>query len=298
MSNSIIEQKGNIAKLIIESTNISDYQNEDFIEVGIIFFRDWVKKEYGEKISKYPISYLNKKYGEKFIDYCKSELNFAEREVEHWSHGHVNFNKLGVALVRNSLYSFVDVTENKSWFDSPTNVKIWDKMIKSLDLPPYITFNVVESRPRVIEIDGYIDFEDYAKSKIPMKYPTLISYISEMRKFLTKYAGQKFGNPAHGELKIDTPRHSEFNFVGFDEWVNNVFNKKIKPEIKKTPIGSYIRTMVCKLENRSYYYKPTITIWVNRMSNRYEKKREVEKQVNQYLINNGFNTNNISVDVN
>ena len=210
----------------------------------------------------------------------------------------IDFKKLGVSLVQNSLYSFVDVTENKSWFDSPTNVKIWDKMIKSLNLPPYLTFNVVESRPRFIEIDGYINFEEYIRSNISLKYPSLTMYLSEMKKFLTRYAGQTIGNPAHGELKIDTPRYSEFNFVGFDEWVKNVFNKKIKPEIKKTDISSYIRTMVCKLENRSYYYKPTISIWVNRMSNRYEKKREVEKQVNQYLINNGFNTNNILVDVN
>ena len=298
MSNPIIEQKGNIAKLIIESINISDYQNDDFIEVGIIFFRDWVKNEYGEKISKYPISYLNKKYGEKFIDYCKSKLNFSDQQIQHWGYRNlIDFKKLGVSLVQNSLYSFVDVTENKSWFDSPTNVKIWDKMIKSLNLPPYLTFNVVESRPRFIEIDGYINFEEYIRSNISLKYPSLTMYLSEMKKFLTRYAGQTIGNPAHGELKIDTPRYSEFNFVGFDEWVKKVFNKKIKPEIKKTPIGYNIRTMVCKIETRNHYHRPIISILINRMNRRYEIRMRVLEQVNQFLVDNGYNPKNLFVDV-
>ena len=290
-------------KSIMESIGLEDYTPDDYVEVGIIFFRDWIKNKYGETISKYPISYLNNKYGVEFVNYytTKNDEENPQRVRAYSSeltklHDTVDFRKLGIFLVKNSLYSFVNVTENKSWFDSPSNVKIWDKMVKYLELPPYLTLDVVETRPLYIEVVGNIDFSEFVRSDIELKYSSLSTILLEMSNFLSKYAGQKFGNPAHGELKIMKGRYSEYHFVGLDEWNRTVFNKVIKPDIKKLPIGTYIRTIVCKFDDSAIYKKPYIV--VSRVTNsKYSRRDEIENEINQYLIKNGYNPKNLDVRV-
>ena len=48
--------------MVLESVNLDDYDNDDFIEVFFRFFRPWVKQKHGDEISEYPMSYLFKKY--------------------------------------------------------------------------------------------------------------------------------------------------------------------------------------------------------------------------------------------
>jgi len=296
MSKAISQEIKKIAKLIMESVSVEDYSAEDFIEVAVIYFRDWVKEKYGDTISKYPISYLNKKYGEELIDDFTSKFNTYRGSLITYNKL-INFKALGIELVKNSLYSFVDVSENKSWFDSKVNVKIWEKMVKYLRLPSYLTLNVVETRPRNIEVKGNIDFNEFIRSNEPLKYDSIISLVSSMISFLKKYFNQSFGNPAHGELQIAQKNNlKDYDYVGFYEWEKNVFNKKIKPEIKKLPIAPYIRTIVCKLESSYYSTRPEITVHAHRNTS-FTKKSEIENQINLYLTNNGYNPKHLVVHV-
>ena len=43
----------------MEEVNIRDYTQEDFIDVYITVFKNWIKENYGDSELKYPFSYLN-----------------------------------------------------------------------------------------------------------------------------------------------------------------------------------------------------------------------------------------------
>ena len=47
--------------------------------------------------------------------------------------------------------------------------------------------------------------------------------------------GVEFGNPVHGQLKLDFGRPQ---YVGVDEWVKKTLNKQIKKEIRGLPRAS------------------------------------------------------------
>ena len=57
-----------IVKTVLENFNPSEYQDEDFIEVFLNYFRPWVKKTHGDEIGQYPLSLLIKNHIDEFIE--------------------------------------------------------------------------------------------------------------------------------------------------------------------------------------------------------------------------------------
>ena len=57
-----------IVKTVLENFNPSEYQDEDFIEVFLNYFRPWVKKTHGDEIGQYPLSLLIKTHINEFIE--------------------------------------------------------------------------------------------------------------------------------------------------------------------------------------------------------------------------------------
>lgn len=58
-----------LEKLIImisENIDLSDYKDEDFLEVFINHFRPWVKLKHGDEVGEYPMSLLVTKYFDEF----------------------------------------------------------------------------------------------------------------------------------------------------------------------------------------------------------------------------------------
>jgi hypothetical protein len=51
---------------IVESYNDDAYNDEDYVEVFFNYFRPWVRKNHGDEIGEYPLSYLAKKYMSEF----------------------------------------------------------------------------------------------------------------------------------------------------------------------------------------------------------------------------------------
>jgi hypothetical protein len=51
---------------IVESYNDDTYDDEDYVEVFFHYFRPWVKKNHGDEIGEYPLSYLVKKHVAEF----------------------------------------------------------------------------------------------------------------------------------------------------------------------------------------------------------------------------------------
>ena len=57
----------NLIPILLEEFDINDYSDEDFVEVFVKYFRNWVKKKHGDEIGGYPMSYLFKKYEDEFL---------------------------------------------------------------------------------------------------------------------------------------------------------------------------------------------------------------------------------------
>ena len=51
-----------IVKTVLENFNPSEYEDEDFIEVFLNYFRPWVKKTHGDEVGQYPLSLLIKNH--------------------------------------------------------------------------------------------------------------------------------------------------------------------------------------------------------------------------------------------
>ena len=56
-----------ITNLVKEQVDVSEYEESDFIEVFVKYFRPWVKRFHGDEVSEYPMSHLVKKYNADFI---------------------------------------------------------------------------------------------------------------------------------------------------------------------------------------------------------------------------------------
>jgi hypothetical protein len=250
--------KKNINKfvnMIMEEVRIQDYTDEDFIDVFIMVFKTWVKENYGEEEVKYPFSYINKKHQAEF-------LKSLDIETPHSYYKNTNLmSSIGKKIVEKALHSYKEVPKSdESWFDKPINQKIWKSLEKELNLPSYMRIEVVEESPRNLAVGITVDFVDFIKSTEKNPYKTGYTLTDKMRKFLSKYGGIKFGNPLHGELRLN---EKYYNYDGFDEWLKTGFNKEIKSAVKKELKDSSVYR---GLKYQTKYGEPNITIlWSSRL---------------------------------
>jgi hypothetical protein len=255
--------------MIMEEVRIQDYTNEDFVDVFIMVFKTWVKENYGEEEVKYPFSYIKKKHQAEFLKFLDIEKPYS------YNSDFVLMANIGRKIVEKALHSYKEVPKSdESWFDKPINQKIWKSLEKELNLPSYMRIEVVEESPRNLAVGITVDFVDFIKSTEKNPYKTGYALTDKMRKFLSKYGGVKFGNPLHGELRLN---EKYYNYDGFDEWLKTGFNKEIKSAVKKELKDSSVYR---GLKYQTKYGEPNITIlWSSRLwgdkSNDTDKVRKI-----------------------
>jgi hypothetical protein len=54
--------------IIFESIDVTQYNDEDFVEVFVMEFRPWIRKNHGDEVGEYPMSLLVKKYINEFAN--------------------------------------------------------------------------------------------------------------------------------------------------------------------------------------------------------------------------------------
>jgi hypothetical protein len=269
----------NIIRLIKEEIDITDYANEDFIDVFVTIFKKWVRENHGNEIIKYPFSYLLNKYEDSFL----KDLGLDRSKYRDVVSSRIA--QVGKDLVLRSMFAYESVPKtDKSWFDVPVNKRIWDTMITRLDIPPYMIVNVNEIRPRDLRISADINFVDMIKSSVPLKYKYIEDLTEEIKDFLKKYGGVKFGNPAHGNLRI-VDGHSDAS--GFNEW-----EKKELPNLKKelrTVAEPVVKSIKYEWTRR---YGPTLLVTYNRRVNSgWTERYEALSKMKQLLADKGYSEN-------
>ena len=106
----------NLIPILLERFNINDYSDEDFVEVFVKYFRNWVKKKHGDEIGGYPMSYLFKKYDKEFF----TDIGFDESR-HYYGSGAAKFVKIGRDIILKQLETLPSLEPNKKFTENTKN---------------------------------------------------------------------------------------------------------------------------------------------------------------------------------
>ena len=214
----------NLIGRIVEEIDTSFYSDEDFIDAFIQVFRPWVIKNHGDELSNHPPSYLFKKYSDEFMDH----IGYGESE-RNWR----NYPKdIGRFILKKELHSYKNLKQTTKFtekFKAPM-----DALIKSLNLPDYLSLEIGEYEPYEVYAKINVDFPKLIKSGVnPNEVPRPTEYLEKLKKNVISFLGPKLGSANFGELDfgIIVPDSND----SVDNWVKNVLNKEIKKKIKELP---------------------------------------------------------------
>lgn len=224
-----------VSTIMEQIDNLEFYEDEDFIDAFFLIFRQWISEKLGEEYKKFPISLLLKKYGyqfEKDMDITDYRDYGEDRSFDRW-----RIIDDGKSLIKNEKHILPSLQKDEKFTEKYKNVI--PHIIEHLDYPDYVSLEFEENKPNVVDVKFKVDFTKMLKSE---KYSSLSRYnmVEKLKNYLSNFLGVEFGNPAYGELSMDS---SSLDYVGADEWVKNVLNKTIKKEIKKLPYANGIHSI-------------------------------------------------------
>jgi hypothetical protein len=194
---------------IVESYNNDSYDDSDYIEVFLKFFRPWVKEKHGDEISNYPLSYLVKKYISEFvqdfeIDPLSTILGYRDNIR--------NVAAVGKALVQKGKIKLASL-QSKEKFTEKYKKQL-DFLVNRLELPDFIKLDFIEEIPYNVIGRVRVDWEKL------IKYPTDKTFRAndisrELKNKIENFLGVELGNPTYGQLSLT------FNkaYVGVEDWV-------------------------------------------------------------------------------
>jgi len=274
----------NLIGRIVEDVDVSNYSEEDFIGAFISVFKPWVIKNHGEELSDYPLSYLSKKYSDEFMDF----INYPSGERIYRN----SALAIGRHILQTELHSYKNLQQTTRFtekFQKPL-----DAMIRTLNLPDYLSVEIKEYDPYEVHARMIVDFPKLLKSNInpdEVEYPG--AYLVKLRDKVINFLGQKMGNAKFGELEFSNivPTNNET----VDEWVKKVLNKEIKKKIKELPQAKENLHSIKFIPNLRYLSgEITLTFKQNRYSRNFNAN-EFVVEVKKLLSDMGYNENILRV---
>lgn len=259
--------------VVNEGVNLSGYQEEDFIEVFLTFFRPWVKQKHGDEIGSHPFSILLDKYIEEFSK---------DFELYYYQYGGrvKKMVEAGKELVKKGRHSLPTLRPSKKFTEQHN--RALNIATKLLNLPSYVTLNFTEEDYYEVQIETKIDFLTAIKDtsvKNPLSEAN--KFTNQIKNFITDTMGIQVGNPVEGKLKI----MNYTNIVGFDKWLLN-FNKTFKKEVKEKFKNTDYRGMKVSLNNTQVELKLSFARYTS-----YRIKDSVSTFVKEKIKEEGYNTN-------
>lgn len=283
MKKNVILSESELIKVIgkiVESIDTQNYDTEDFVEVFLQFFRPWVKTNYGDEVSEYPLSYLVKKYALDFSTDNKLNTSYI---LSIRSSNLKMASEIGREIVKKGMKKLptlrpkIKFTEK---FKTPLEF-----FINQLELPDFFNLEFIEESPYNVLISLKVDFETLLRYPTETKFnPGTIQKKIEER--IVNFLGADIGNPIHGQLGLNF----NFQYVGVEEWVKNQLNKVIKKKIKEIPEASIVSQI--KFETKKYPMGGTIKI--NFKS--YRNTNQFREGVRNVLTELGYNVNTLEVE--
>jgi hypothetical protein len=214
-----------VVRTVLESFNPKEYQDEDFVEVFVNYFRPWVKKKHGDELGQYPLSLLIKNHMSEFAE----DYDVAD-EIKGYYGAYRTMVNVGRELARKGVHK-MPTLKNEGFFLEKYKKAI-NFFTDRLDLPEWITLKLTEDSPYVVNGFFIVDFDKSIRDKSEKNYRASDLSV-EFINTLTNFLGIETGSVTHGKLDLNI--NGGFTYQDVDEWVKQTLNKEIKKKIRALP---------------------------------------------------------------
>ena len=264
---------------IVESYSDDVYNDEDYVEVFFHYFRPWVKKNHGDEIGEYPLSYLVKKYiGEFALD---NGIN-PDNNIFSYKNNLANAANVGKNLVKQGKHKLPSLRSQEKFTEKYK--KPLEFFISELNLPDYIKFDLIEENPYNILVVFDVNWEGLIKYQGTEKIkPDAV--VKELTQRIKDFLGIEIGNPTYGQLSLKLKK----DYVGIDEWIKKTLNKEIKKKFRELPNSRILHAV--KFETKSYELGGELKLSFKSWNGR----NDFIKNAKELLQSMGYNTNILNV---
>jgi catechol 2,3-dioxygenase-like lactoylglutathione lyase family enzyme len=269
-----------IVKTVLENFNPSEYEDEDFIEVFLNYFRPWVKKTHGDEVGQYPLSLLIKTHINEFIEDYGIENN--SRVYGSYR----NMANVGRELAIKGVHRMPNLKKEGLFTDKFKKAITF--FTDRLNLPEWMTLELTEDSPYKVYGRFIVDWDKaiHDKSEEPLNSSKLSTEFTEA---LTNFIGIELGSPTHGKLDLNIG--GSFVYEGEDEWVTKTLNKEIKKKIRALPNSHVLHSVKFATSNNKVGGFITLTY----KSNAWRNSSDFTKDVNELMSDLGYNTDILRV---
>lgn len=283
----------NFVSMIMEQSNVnlSDYEDNDFVEVFVKHFRPWIQKHHGDEVSEYPMSYLVKLYMEDFA----KDLNIDTERMFRNSGGNTlrKMSGIGRDIVIQGKHQLKSLSKEGTFLEKYG--KKLDKFIEHLDLPKIIKVDIQEPTPYRVNISFNIDFPELIRYQGDI--PRIDSVRKDIINFIQNFLGLDLGKSSHGGLNLAVDHNATYG--NRDEWVEKVFKKSFKKDIKNAVLNAMgttggIHSMKFEHDSYSQPMAGKIKIIFNRNVRWTDEQRAVEV-IKNYMASQGYNPKYLGV---
>jgi hypothetical protein len=270
-----------VVNRIVESYSDDTYDDEDYVEVFLQYFRPWIRANHGDEVGEYPLSFLVKKY---IAEFAEANGIRPEEAIYGYRNNLTNSANIGKRLVKMGKHKLPSLRSQEKFTERYK--KPLEFFVTQLGLPEFIKLNFTEKTPFNVEVEFLIDWEGLIKHQGERTFH-IDRIKKEIRDKIQGFLGVEFGNPVHGQLKLDFSRPL---YIGVDEWVKNTLNKEIKKEIRKLPRASLMLHAI-KFET----HNPNIGGELKLSFKSWNGRNEFIRTVKELLQSMGYNTNILKV---
>ena len=278
----ITESQYNLAiskNLVFEAVNLSGYDDEDFIEVFLTYFRPWIKSKHGDEIGGRPFSYLLNTYLKEFCQDMGIDTGFIR-----YSSKTSLMSRAGREIVLLGKHTLPTLRSQKKF--SEQHKRGLDIALKMLDLPDYVNIRIEEDEPYEVDIFADVDFVKAAKDlSIDSPFTKIQQKMSyQLPRFIEETMGIKRGKPVLGELEF----HGMTNVLNFDEWV------KKEGRVFKRALADKFPNDYRQLRFNYGNNRPEIKIGFTRYAG-WNKKSQISEYLREVLAEKGYNTSAFNI---
>ena len=269
-----------IVKTVLENFNPSEYEDEDFIEVFLNYFRPWVKKTHGDEVGQYPLSLLIKNHINEFIEDYGIENN------SRYYGSYRNMANVGKELAIKGVHKMPNLKKEGLFTDKFKKAITF--FTDRLNLPEWMTLELTEESPYTVYGRFIVDWDKaiHDKSEEPLNSSKLSTEFTET---LTNFIGVELGSPTHGKLDLNIG--GSIVYEGVDEWITKTLNKEIKKKIRALPNSHVLHSV--KFTTSSISVGGYITLTYK--SNAWRSSSGFTDDVRELMSNLGYNTDILRV---
>ena len=270
-----------VVNRIVESYSDDTYDDEDYVEVFLQYFRPWIRANHGDEIGEYPLSFLVKKY---IAEFAEANGIRPEEVIYGYRNNLTNSANIGKRLVKMGKHKLPSLRSQEKFTERYK--KPLDFFVAQLGLPEFIKLNFTEKTPFNVEVEFLIDWEGLIKYQGEETFHT-DKIKTEIKNKIQGFLGVEFGNPVHGQLKLDFGRPQ---YIGVDEWVKKTLNKEIKKAVRGLPRAPLMLHAI-KFETNN----PSMGGELKLSFKSWNGRNEFIRTVKELLQSMGYNTNILKV---